>query len=102
MEKNVNLSKLITQRVGGAQAASKERQFRPWLENSNIKDAHVYRNFARTGLAEWQGRRIYLALDTSSLWDRFVIVRVALFYRGRALPLRWLVRECGYRRQRVL
>jgi hypothetical protein len=32
-------------------------------------------------------------LDSTSLWDRFVIVRVALIYRGRAVPLSWLVLE---------
>jgi len=37
------------------------------------------------------GETILLALDTSQLWHRFVIVRVALVYRGRALPLSWAV-----------
>ncbi len=40
---------------------------------------------------DWGNHKIYLALDSSSLWDEFVIVRIALIYRGRALPLSWIV-----------
>jgi len=41
--------------------------------------------------AGWGGHKIYLALDSSSLWDEFVLVRVALIYGGRALPLSWVI-----------
>jgi hypothetical protein len=75
------------------QAASKERQFARWLDNAKIREAPIYRKLARKALASWSGAELFLALDSSSLWDRFVIVRVALIYRGRALPLSWLVRE---------
>jgi len=93
MEKSVNISKWIAHRVGDAQAASKERQFMRWLNNNKINEVHIYRKLARTALADWQGEKIYLALDTSCLWDRFVIVRLAWVYRGRALPLSWLILE---------
>ena len=36
-----------------------------------------------------------LALDSSMLWGRYVIIRVSLVYRGRALPLAWKVLEHG-------
>jgi len=41
--------------------------------------------------AGWGGHKIYPALDSSSLWDEFVLVRVALIYGGRALPLSWVI-----------
>lgn len=91
LEKSVNISKWIAHRVGDAQAASKERQFVRWLDNNRIDEAHIYRKLARTALADWEGETIYLAVDSSCLWDRFVIVRLAVVYRGRALPLSWLV-----------
>jgi len=93
LEKSVNISKWIAHRVGEVQAASKERQFMRWLDNSKINEVQIYRKLASTALADWQGEKIYLALDTSCLWDRFVIVRLALVYRGRALPLSWLILE---------
>jgi len=45
----------------------------------------------RSVLTDWEGQRIYLALDSSQLWGRFTVVRVALVYRGRALPVSWIV-----------
>jgi hypothetical protein len=37
----------------------------------------------------------YLALASTSLWGRFTIVRLALIYRGRAIPVSWLVLASG-------
>lgn len=93
MEKSVNISKWIAHGVGDTQAASKERQFVSWLNNSKINEVHIYRKLARAALSDWQGEKIYQALDTSCLWDRYVIVRLAMVYRGRALPLSWLILE---------
>jgi hypothetical protein len=91
LEKSVHLSKWGIHRSGEAQAASKQRQFARWLKNGKIIPAEIYRRLAQTALVEWKGAKIYLALDSSSLWDKFVLVRVALIYRGRALPLSWIV-----------
>jgi hypothetical protein len=91
LEKSVHLSKWSVHRVGGAQAASKQRQFVRWLKNAKIVPSEIYKRLAQTALADWEGSTIYLALDSSSLWDEFVIVRVALIYRGRALPLSWVI-----------
>lgn len=91
LEKSVHLSKWGMHRSGEAQAASKQRQFARWLKNARIVPAEIYKCLAQTGFAEWAGQKIYLALDSSSLWDEFVVVRVALIYRGRALPLSWVL-----------
>lgn len=82
-------------RPGDSQAASKERQLSRWLHNERIVPAMVYQPLLASVLAEWAGETLYLALDTSQLWRRFVIVRLALVYRGRALPLGWVVRASG-------
>jgi hypothetical protein len=91
LEKSVHLSKWGIHRAGRAKAASKQRQFVRWLKNSNIEHAQIYPNLVKAVFAEWGKHKIYLALDSSSLWDEFVIVRIALIYRGRALPLSWIV-----------
>jgi hypothetical protein len=91
LEKSVHLSKWGIHRVSRANAASKQRQFVRWLKNAKIEHAQVYSNLVKTVFAEWGKHRIYLALDSSSLWDEFVIVRIALIYRGRGLPLSWIV-----------
>ena len=91
LEKSVHLSKWGVHRKGRAKAASKQRQFARWLNNTKIEHATIYPKLVKTVFADWGGHKIYLALDSSSLWDEFVIVRIALIYRGRALPLSWIV-----------
>ena len=44
-------------------------------------------------LAEWGQGELYLALDTSVLWTKYCLIRIALIYRGRAVPLVWQVLE---------
>jgi hypothetical protein len=91
LEKTVHLSKWGVHRAGEAMAASKQRQFARWLKNSRVERVGIYKQLAHTAFVDWRGHKIYLALDSSSLWDEFVIVRVALIYRGRALPLSWVI-----------
>jgi hypothetical protein len=93
LEKSVHLSKWGVHRIGEAQAASKQRQFGRWLKNTKIIPAEIYRRLAQTAFADWNGHKVYLALDSSSLWDKYVLVRVAMIYRGRALPLSWVILE---------
>lgn len=90
-EKTVTLSKWSNHRLSASRAASKQRQFVRWLRNPKIQVAAIYPKLVQKALLGWSGEMVYLALDSSSLWDRFVIVRVALIYRGRAVPLSWLV-----------
>jgi hypothetical protein len=44
-------------------------------------------------LAEWGENVLYLALDTSMLWNKYCIIRISVVYRGRAVPLVWTVVE---------
>ena len=78
-------------RLGRPKAASKDRQLARWLDNPRILPSHIYRGLIRSALTDWEGKTIYLALDSSQLWGRFTVVRVALVYRGRALPVSWIV-----------
>jgi hypothetical protein len=87
----IHLSQWVLYRSGGAKAASKERQLSRWLHNPKIKVNEIYCNLMTAALVEWQAMRLELALDTSSLWGRFVIVRLSIIYRGRAIPLIWKV-----------
>lgn len=92
---SINLSQWLLYRPGGTKAASKQRQLARWLHNGHIQPLSVYRPFVAQALSDWSGETLYLALDTSQLWQRFVIVRLALVYRGRALPLGWTVLASG-------
>jgi len=92
---SIHLSKWALYREGSAQAESKQRQFSRWLHNTKIVPRTIYDSLATAAVANWQEETLHLALDTSMLWNRYVIVRIALIYRGRALPLTWSVLEQG-------
>lgn len=91
LSKATYLSQWALYRPGPAKAASKERQFSRWLHNDKIRPMLLYPTLVKHALKEWTGDRLFLALDTSMLWNRFAIVRLALVYRGRAIPLGWTV-----------
>ena len=46
-------------------------------------------------MAEWSEQALYVALDTSMLWDTYCLIRLSVIYRGRAVPLVWCVLEQG-------
>ena len=74
-------------------AASRTRRFARWVDNPKIQVQPVYAPLLRAALCRWQtAGRVYLALDVSVLkGSPFVLIRVALIYRGRAMPLAWRV-----------
>lgn len=95
LSESIHLNQWALFRPGAAKAASKERQLSRWLHNERIRPLLVYRPLIKQVLTAWEGQKLYLALDTTVLWQRFVIVRLALVYRGRALPVGWVVRASG-------
>lgn len=70
-------------------AQSTVRRFSRWLNNKRIKTHDLYGPIIQEALIEWGDNTIYLALDTSMLWDRFCHIRISVIYRGRAVPLIW-------------
>jgi Transposase DDE domain len=74
-------------------AQSIVRRFARWLENERIEVHALYGSLMQQALAEWGSHISYLALDTSTLWNTYCLVRLSLVYRGRAVPLVWKVLE---------
>lgn len=44
-------------------------------------------------ISEWGNNTLYIALDTSMLWNSYCIIRISIIYRGRAVPIVWKVIE---------
>jgi Transposase DDE domain len=44
-------------------------------------------------LKDWHNHRLYLALDTTVLWNRFCMIHISVVCCGRAIPLLWKVLE---------
>ena len=76
-------------------AQSTVRRFRRWLDNDKIKVHDLYGPLIQQALAEWGANTLYLALDTSMLWDQYCMVRISVVFRGRAVPIVWQVLEHG-------
>jgi len=76
-------------------AQSTVRRFSRWLNNQRIQIHDLYGPIIQEALIEWSENTIYLALDTSMLWDRFCHIRISVIYRGRAVPLIWKTIEHG-------
>lgn len=76
-------------------AQSTVRRFSRWLHNKRIRVHELYGPIIRDAVLEWKDNLIYLALDTSMLWDRFCHIRLSIIYRGRAIPLIWKTIEHG-------
>src|SRR5215813_3158584 len=71
------------------------RRFRRWLANEKIEAPTLYGPLIQQALVGWCGKRLYVALDTSMLWNTYCIVRLSVIYRGRAIPLVWCVLAHG-------
>jgi hypothetical protein len=79
--------------IGRAQyASSHQRRFQRWLHNKRIKPIKFFFPLLRAAMQIWPPEGIlYLALDTCDLKNGYILIRLALIYRGRAIPVAWRV-----------
>jgi len=70
-------------------AQSVVRRFTHWLRNDRIHVRTLWAPIIRFALKSWEHHTLYLALDTTLLWEQFCQIRLSVIYRGRAIPLVW-------------
>lgn len=80
---------LETLGLSGAKAESIERRIRRMENDPEISAATCFHPLARQRLLLGRPRELLLILDPTTQEDRLVMVSVAVWYRGRALPLAW-------------
>ncbi len=73
--------------AGETLAQSTERRFRRWFENPAIDPTRMDGPLITRALRDWGQHTLILALDTSVLFEKFCLIRVAVLFRGRAVPL---------------
>jgi hypothetical protein len=76
-------------------AQSTERRWQRFMDNCRIGVRGVYLPLVLAALSGWKHQRLYLALDTTVLWDRFCMIHLSVVCCGRAVPLLWRVLEHG-------
>lgn len=73
-------------------ASSHQRRFERWFHNKHIKPSKFFLPLLRAAMQIWPPEQIlYLAIDASDLKNGYLLIRLALIYRGRAIPVTWRV-----------
>ena len=75
------------------QAQSFERRWSRFFMNRVIDIKGLYLPLVLLALTNWQSHRLYLALDTTVLWNRYCMIHLSVVCCGRAVPLLWRVLE---------
>lgn len=76
-------------------AQSVERRWRRCLGNARVRVSRIYLPLVMAALSGWKHHRLYLALDTTVLWERYCMIHLSVVCCGRAVPLLWRVMEHG-------
>jgi hypothetical protein len=76
-------------------ASSWQRRCQRWLVNRRIDVEALYGPLILWAVQHWQnpGHTLYLALDTTMLWNRCCVVVISVVTHGRAIPLLWQTLE---------
>ena len=90
----INLSEWESYVISRAnQAQSIERRWHRFVHNSKIKVRSLYVPLVMAAISNWNGQRLYLALDTTVLWNRYCMIHLSIICGGRAIPFLWKVME---------
>ena len=74
-------------------AQSFERRWQRFVSNQRIRVRGLYVPLVLGAIENWHTQRLYLALDTTMLWNRFCIIHLSIVCGGRAVPFLWKVLE---------
>ncbi len=72
-------------------AQSTERRWQRFVRNRRIRVKSLYIPLVMAAINDWKSQRLYLALDTTMLWNRFCIIHLSVVCGGRAVPFLWKV-----------
>ncbi len=88
----INLSEWESYVVSHAtKAQSIERRWQRFVRNRRVKVRSLYIPLVMAAINDWTNQRVYLALDTTMLWNRFCIIHLSVVCGGRAIPFLWKV-----------
>lgn len=77
--------------LSGATPESIERRIRRFENDVEVSAALCFHPLARERLCWGRADELLLVLDPTTQDDRIVMVSIAVWYRGRALPLAWAI-----------
>ena len=65
------------------------------IKRREVPVAACFVPLLRWVLSWWDGQQVALALDATSLGERFVVLAVSVVYRGCAIPVGWVILPAG-------
>jgi Transposase DDE domain len=90
----INLSQWESYVISRAnQAQSTERRWHRFFHNHRIKVRSLYIPLVMAAINKSNEKRLYLALDTTVLWNRYCMIHLSVICGGRAIPFMWKVME---------
>jgi hypothetical protein len=91
--KRTQLPHIAAKVPDGTQAESRVKRFARWVDNATITEEVYFLPYAAVLLAHLALQRLVLVIDGSMVGRGCVALMLHVVYKGRALPLAWLVRQ---------
>jgi len=91
--KSTQLPSIATKVPDGAQAESRVQRFTRWVRNDTITTEVYFVPYVKVWLAHLALQTLVLVIDGSVVGRGCVALMLHVVYKGRALPLAWLVRK---------
>ena len=89
--KHSHLAKLAGEVPDGTKPASRVKRFERWLSNDTISWELFFLPFVQRLLTSLSAQTLVLVMDGSAVGRGCVTLMMSVVYRGRALPVAWLV-----------
>jgi hypothetical protein len=90
---HTHLDKVAAQVPGAAKPPSRTKRFARWVANDAITASVYYVPFAELLLSSLAHSPLVLVLDGSAVGRGCVALMLSVLYRGRALPVTWIVAQ---------
>src|SRR6266849_7054922 len=91
--KSTQLPKVAAHVPDGTQPESRVKRFTRWVANDAILEAVYFLPYAQVLLAHLALQTLVLVIDGSVVGRGCVALMIHVVYKGRALPLAWVVRR---------
>ncbi len=75
------------------QAQSYQKRWSRFLKNQKVEVEKIYLPLVMAAIDNWTQGRLYIALDTTMLWNKYCMIHLSIICSGRAIPFLWLVKE---------
>jgi Transposase DDE domain len=85
-------------------AQTVRQQLREWyydvprkrgVQRQALRVATCFTPLLGWGVSWWQGTQLALAIDATTLGQRFVVLAISVVYRGCAIPVAWVILPAG-------